>query len=115
MTLLEKLQAHRGSLIRLRTPLYWYGGRDTNSLPAWDKIPGRICLLLDASASFIQAEDLVGEVIHTIVNFRIAAAAVSGREAASVGAAVATHLLIDGQPRWIWVTGKDVDLLSDVS
>ena len=43
MTFLEMLQSHKGSLIRLKTELFWYGGR------GWDKSPGRICLLLDAA------------------------------------------------------------------
>ena len=45
MTLLERLQSHKGGLIRLKTELFWYGGR------GWDENPGRVCLLLDAAAA----------------------------------------------------------------
>ena len=44
MALLDKLQAHRGGLLQLKTQLYWYGRG------GWDNNPGRICLLLDTSA-----------------------------------------------------------------
>jgi hypothetical protein len=43
MTLLDKLQAHKGGLLQLKTQLYWYGRG------GWDNNPGRICLLLDAT------------------------------------------------------------------
>jgi len=69
MTLLEKLESHRGGLVRLPTQLFWYGR-------GWDRTPGRICLLLDAGAY-----------------------------------AAAAYLLIDGQPRWIWVVTEDVEFL----
>jgi hypothetical protein len=41
MTLFEHLQSHKGSLLRLKTELFWYGR-------GWDKNPGQICLILDA-------------------------------------------------------------------
>jgi len=44
MTLLDKLQAHKGGLLRLKNQLYWYGRG------GWDNNPGRACLLLDATA-----------------------------------------------------------------
>jgi len=90
MTFLDKLQSHKGGLIRLKTQLFWYGGR------GWDNAPGRICLILDATAA--------------------------GREAAMTACAEcndldttirpdAAHLLIDGQPAWIWVAEQDIELL----
>ena len=49
MNLLETLQAHKGSLIRLKTQLYWHNGR------GYDGTPGRICLILDAAAPYPRA------------------------------------------------------------
>jgi len=45
MAFLDDLQSHCGGLVRLPTPLFWYGGR------GWDDTPGRLCLLLDAAAA----------------------------------------------------------------
>ena len=86
MNLLETLQAHKGSLIRLKTQLYWHDGR------GYDGTPGRICLILDASTS----------------TFSQAAAT-----ARTVGCTprAAAFLLIDGQPQWIWVAKADIALL----
>lgn len=111
MNFLKQLQNHKGGLIKLKTQLYWYGGRDTNSPPAWDKTPERICMLLDAAAA-IDPQIVAG---LATAAFRIAAATAVARSEAGVGAAVATHLLIDGQPHWIWVTEKDTELLNDIS
>jgi len=88
MTLLQKLQAHRGGLIRLPTELFWYdrGG--------WDDTPGRLCLLLDATAT-------------------PTAVAEASVPAAHHGADVAALLLIDGQPRWIWVAERDVEVIDE--
>jgi hypothetical protein len=88
MTFLEQLQAHKGGLIHLKTQLYWCEGR------RWDNNPGRICLILDAAR-------------------RSAKPAATGVEAANVAttAAAIAHLLIDGQPAWIWVTEQDIELL----
>jgi len=51
----------------------------------WDGTPGRICLILDAAT--------------------IGVATTAARRSA------AAHLLIDGQPAWIWVVGQDIELL----
>ena len=87
MNLLETLQAHKGSLIRLKTQLYWHDGRGS------DGTPGRICLILDAAAPYPRAA---------------AAATTTAAEAAAITAAL---LLIDGQLQWIWVAKEDVELL----
>ena len=87
MNLLETLQAHKGSLIRLKTQLYWHDGR------GYDGTPGRICLILDAAAPYPRAA---------------AAATTTAAEAAAITAAL---LLIDGQLQWIWVAKEDVELL----
>jgi len=86
MTLLEKLESHRGGLVRLPTELFWYGGR------GWDGTPGRLCLLLDAAAFDAPA---------------VATAAAAAAKAADADAL----LLIDGQPQWVRVVEKDVELL----
>ena len=92
MTLLEQLQAHKGGLIQLKTQLYWYDGR------GYDGTSGRICLILDATASDAAA------------GLR-AAATPATNPAGNVYAAAAAFLLIDGQPQWIWVAEEDIALL----
>lgn len=83
MTLLDRLQAHRGGLLLIKTQLFWYDGRGL------DRSPGRVCLVLDATAVAV------------------------GVAATTAGAApTAAHLLIDGAPHWVWVAGKDVELLT---
>jgi len=91
MTLLKKLKSHRGGLIRLSTPLYWYdrGG--------WDGTPGRLCLLLDADADLPPDQE--------------GAAAAFGLGGRGLSWGLAAHLLVDGQPQWVWVIEKDVELL----
>ncbi len=88
MTFLEQLQAHKGGLIQLKTQLFWYEGRK------WDNNPGRICLILGAAIVAIPAS-----------------AATTDAAAADGAAKAAAHLLIDGQPAWIWVTEQDIELL----
>ena len=95
MTLLEQLQAHKGGLIQLKTQLYWYDGR------GYDGTSGRICLILDATASAASA---------AAAGLR-AAATPATNPAGNVYAAAAAFLLIDGQPQWIWVAKEDVELL----
>ena len=46
MTFRKELRAHRGGLLRLKTALYWYGGR------GWDERLDRVCLLLDAKTCY---------------------------------------------------------------
>lgn len=102
MTFLETLQSHKGGLIRIKTPLYWYGGG------GYDNNPGRICLILDAAtigaAPAAMAATAVAAVTIT------AATTVAARRPAAADAAAA-HLLIDGQSAWIWVVGQDIELL----
>lgn len=87
MTFLEKLQSHKGGLIKLKTELYWYGGR------GWDENPGRVCLLLDSHS------------LGSVPEASASSAPFSRREAWDV------HLLIDGSPQWVWMEEKDVELL----
>ena len=93
MTLLEQLQAHKGGLIQLKTQIYWYKGR------GYDGTPGRICLILDATASAASA---------AAAGLRAAA---TPRHVGPVRAAAGAFLLIDGQPQWIWVAEADIALL----
>jgi len=100
MTFLEQLQAHKGGLIRLKTPLYWYDG-------VRNEIVGRICLLLDASS-------LPKPSAAATTPSAAAAATAVVATAAGVGTAAAfavALLLIEGQPQWIWLAEKDIDLL----
>ena len=89
MNLLETLQAHKGSLIRLKTQLYWHNGR------GYDGTPGRICLILDASTSAATFADLAADT----------------RSAETCSWSVGVYLLLDGQLQCIWITEKDVELL----
>ena len=89
---LDKVQSHKGGLIRLKTELFWYYGR------GWDNNPGRICLLLDADAAAMDTGTAGIDVAE-------AATATGG---ARVDAAL---LLIDGSPQWVWVAEQDVELL----
>jgi len=91
MTLLEKLWAHRGGLVRLPTQLFWYGR-------GWDRTPGRICLLLDAD----EAADVLASA-HS--------ATFASAPSTFAFAPIAAHLLIDGQPGWVWVAEGDVEFL----
>jgi hypothetical protein len=92
VTFLERLQAHKGRLIRLKTQIHWYDGR------GYDGFPGRFCLLLDA----------VRFVVHGAVT-GIGSAAAGGR-LEDDGAAL---LLIDGRPQWVWVAEQDVEVIDE--
>ncbi len=86
MTFLQKLQTHKGCLLRLKTQLYWYGER------GYDNTPGRVCLILDAAAGF----DPITAAVTTSVRSKTPTAA---------------FLLVDGSPHWVWVAKEDVELL----
>ena len=91
MTLLERLQTHKGSLIRLKTQLFWYGGR------GYDKNPGRICLILDVPTH-------QGEAARTAV--------ARGRLLrASSGTTAGACLLIEEVQQLIWLVEEDVEFI----
>lgn len=91
---LQRLQAHKGGLIQLKTELFWYGGR------GWDGTPGRICLLLDADAT-------------TATSAATSDAVYAAKTTAAVAVQIraAALLLVDGAPHWVWVVEADVELL----
>jgi hypothetical protein len=103
MTLLDKLQAHKGGLLQLKTQLYWYGRG------GWDNNPGRICLILDAArvsaAPNVAAAGFGARALTCEAQTALAAAT------AALTTRAAAFLLIDGQPHWVWVVEADVDLL----
>jgi hypothetical protein len=92
MTFLDKLCAHKGGLIQLETDLYWYGGR------GYDGNPGRVCLLLDATAVGDQPTSAGARTRHAQRRHR--------RDPAACA-----NLLIDGTSQWVWINEKDVELL----
>ena len=97
MTFLEKLTAHKGGLVLLRSDLFWYGGR------GWDGARDRVCLLMDTATSRPAAAAAT----------RTAAAATTRTAAAATTTVVrpAALLLVDGQPHWVRVAQADVELL----
>ena len=92
MTFLKALQAHRGGLIRLKTQLYWHDGRGPEG------VPGRICLLLDATVRGARLR-------------RGAATPTAVAAGFSTDPDAAILLLIDGAPHWVWVGQEDVEIL----
>lgn len=98
MTLLDKLQAHKGGLIQLKPQLYWYGSR------SYDNNPGRICLILDAAAARVRPT-------ATGINSVSATSPAIRRFASSTICSAAAFLLINGRAHWVWVVEADVELL----
>jgi len=86
MTFLQKLQTHKGCLLRLKSQLYWYGER------GYDNTPGRVCLILDAGGG---------------AGPSTAAVTTSVRSKTPTAA----FLLVDGSPHWVWVAKEDVEFL----
>ena len=98
MDFLQTLEAHRGSLLHIKSELFWYGGR------GWDVARGRICLLLDAEPDLPRG----GPAAATTAALALVEA-VGARGGLGVDAAVL--LLIDGAPHWVWVCQEDVEIL----
>ena len=90
MTLLEQLQSHAGGLVKIKTQLYWYGGRgpDGNS--------GQVCLVLDAAP--------LDRTLTRGIDARV-------RFAACATSRTTAFLLIDGTPYWVWISEDTVELL----
>ena len=112
MTFLERLQAHKGGLLRLKTELYWYGGR------GYDGSPDRICLILDAAAVTTAAAAAAAATAAEAAAARTTTAAAvrstAARSRPRTGTAArrtAALLLIDGSPQWVWVDEADIEIL----
>lgn len=85
---MNNLHRRKGSLIRIKCPLFWYDGGHT------DQKGDRFCILLDARRT----------VPH-------------GETAAATGTtpqfgAVALQVLIEGQRLWVWSVEEDVEVLN---
>jgi hypothetical protein len=93
MTFLQQLHLHKGSLIKLKTELYWYNGG------GYDNTPGRICLILDAAA------------VANVQEHARTAAAYAYYADAAADAAYAALLLVDGSPQWVWIAEADVEIM----
>ena len=89
MNFLQKLESHTGGLVRIKSDLFWFGGR------GWDAAPGRVCLLLDADPDAPAPP-----------------AAARGAWIAPDLLRTAALLLIDDRPHWIWVANEDVELIT---
>jgi hypothetical protein len=96
MTFLEELTAHKGGLIRVKTELFWYGGR------GWDGVHDRICLLMDSALTY----DGAPATRTTHDPWATAAARAGVIEAAAIAC-----LLIDGRPHWVRLALADLELL----
>jgi len=94
VTFIKRLGAHKGGLIRLKTQLFWY-----NVMPVarYDRSPGRVCLLLEATA------------VPTWREFDAPRADADTANADMDGAMAL--LLIDGMVKWVRVAEGDVELL----
>ena len=91
MTFFQHLQSHKGGLIRLKTQLFWYGGR------GYDKNPGRICLILDVPTH-------QGDAART--------STARGRLlSAATGTTAGACLLIEEVPQLIWLVEEDVEFI----
>ena len=93
MDFLQTLRAQVGGLLRIKSQLFWYGGR------GWDGAPGRVCLVLDAAHGYPPAASIAA-----------AETATFAADGATLRAATAL-LLIDGYPHWVWVGQEDVEIL----
>jgi hypothetical protein len=86
MGFLEKIQAHKGGLIRLKGDLYWYSS-------GWDDAPDRICLVLDGAG-------------------RPPRGRCSAEQRGITGDnAFAALLLLDGSPHWVWISEDETEIL----
>ena len=102
MTLLEKLQSHKGGLVELKADLYWCSGRHL------DGAPGRICLLLDATAASGAALSLFADASACPT---AAPSRRQRRDAARDDAAAL--LLVDGSPHWVWVHRDQLEVIDE--
>jgi len=91
MTFVESLRSHRGSLIRLKTELFWYNNAE------WDGTLFRTCLLLDVPTH-------QGDAART--------STARGRLlSAATGTTAGACLLIEEVPQLIWLVEEDVEFI----
>ena len=96
MTFVETLQANRGELLRLKTQLWWYNG------VGWDNLPGRVCLILDATAPDACVSDAsVPAALDALLRCD---------PLGMIGASVL--LLIDGSPKWVWIDKQSAEIIT---
>ena len=94
MTFVESLRSHRGSLIRLKTELFW----DNNN--EWDGTLFRTCILLDA-------RDFGAPACWK------ACTANAHLTPPAIFRAAVSHLLIDGLACWVLMDEQDVEILNE--
>jgi hypothetical protein len=100
MTFLETLQANRGELIRLKTQFYWYKNR------TWDGNTGLVCLILDA----LDSDDPVVSIDAFVEGSdKRVFADEDGDDDYKI---VFAQLLIDGFPRWVGLSKKNIELIT---
>lgn len=85
MSFLEKIQAHKCGLIRLKGDLYWYSR-------GWDESPDRIFLVLDTAA-------------------RPPLGRCSAEQQGVDKHGIAALLLLDGSPHWVWISEYETEIL----
>ena len=99
MTFLDKLKAHVGGLIRIKTQLYWIG------LAGPDNIYERVCLLADAKVFVdINHIDHVKYVAFTFTDDM-------SPNLTDYDLAAIVLLIIDGTPTWVRICHNSVELL----
>jgi hypothetical protein len=105
MNFLKKLRVHVGGLVRLKNELYWYN-------PAgWDGIKERVCLLLDTypAADLAELDPWFAASVSTHGSGEPEVVADFGlNNVSNNGSAL---LLIDGSPKWVWVSEKYMELI----
>jgi hypothetical protein len=101
MAFLETLHANLGCLLRLKSELYWYGGR------GWDGNSDRICLILNVSGATVAA----GRIAEAVAVARFDPLDIVSWSPSPNQTAVVL-LIIDGSPKWVCVNEKTCELLA---
>jgi hypothetical protein len=96
MTLFDRLQSHKGSLIHIKTHLYW-----NNSIAKYDNYLDRICLILDVS----QAKNISAETCTNIDS--LSTMSTLREDSASI------CILLNNKPMWVWVADTDVEVINE--
>ena len=91
MTFINKLKAHIGGLIHIKSQLYWY------RTGKWDGVHESTYLLLDIVDP---AEDVMGDIFSAATTIAL-----------GPDPRTAVLLFIDGTPKWVWIYSGAVELL----